>query len=248
MTVSGQMQRSAIRYGLALCALAAASTAAAGSFSISPIRVEFSGGGRTQVLTVRNEEDRPVVVQLRTLAWSQADGHDRLEDTRELLATPPVFTLPANGQQIVRIALRREPDASRELDYRLLLEEVPQPAPKDFTGLQVALRLSLPVFVHPPKRARETLAWSAAWQSDGRLAVRLRNDGGTHVQVLDFDVRAAGAAAVTLHSSVARYVLPGSQAEWLLEPPGNSARFDALRVSGASDQGGFNADLSVASP
>jgi fimbrial chaperone protein len=242
------MQRSAIRCGFALSALAAASTAAAGAFSISPIRVEFSGGSHVQVLTVRNEEAHPVVLQLRALAWSQAGGTDQLEDTRELLATPPVFTLPANGQQIVRIALRRAADPSRELDYRLLLEEVPQAAPKGFTGLQVALRLSLPVFVQPPSRARAALLWSAAWLPDGRLAVRVRNDGGAHAQVLDFDVQPAGASAVTLHSSVARYVLPGSQAEWVLEPPQNVARFDALHVRGGSDQGEFNADLSVASP
>jgi len=235
------MLRFRIRRGLALCALAAASTAAAGSFSISPIRVEFAGAGRVQVLTVRNEEARPVVVQLRALAWS-------LEDTRDLLATPPVFTLPANGQQIVRIALRRESEPTRELDYRLLLEEVPQAAPQDFTGLQVALRLSLPVFVHAPKGSRAALVWSAAWQPDGRLALRLRNDGGAHVQVLDFDVRPADDPAVTLHNSVARYLLPGSQAEWLLEPPQHTARFAAVRVSGASDQGDFNADVSVASP
>jgi fimbrial chaperone protein len=242
------MQHSAIQRGLALCALAAASVAAAGSFSISPIRVEFSGGGRMQVLTVRNEEDHAVVVQLRVLAWSQLDGQDRLEETRDLLATPPVFTLPANGQQIVRIALRREADPSRELDYRLLLEEVPQAAPKDFTGLQVALRLSLPVFVQPPKRAHEALVWSAAWRPDGRLALRLRNDGGAHVQVLDFNVQPTDGSAMTLHNSVARYVLPENQAEWLLEPPQGAARFNALRISGASDQGDFNADVSVASP
>ena len=242
------MQRCRIRRGLALCALAAVSTAAAGSFSISPIRVEFSGPGRIQVLTVRNEEDRPVVVQLRALAWSQPDGRDQLEETRDLLATPPVFTLPANGQQIVRIALRREAESSRELDYRLLLEEVPQAALRDFTGLQVALRLSLPVFVHPSQHAPEALAWSAAWQPGGRLAIRLRNAGGAHVQVLDFDVRPAEGAAVLLHNSVARYVLPGSQTEWLLEPSQPAARFDAVHVSGASDQGDFSADVSVASP
>jgi fimbrial chaperone protein len=234
--------------GLALYLLAAASTAAAGSFSISPIRVEFSGAARTQVLTVRNEEDRAVVVQLRTLAWSQPAGQDRLDPTRELLATPPLFTLPAHGQQIVRIATRRDVDPQRELAYRLLVEEVPQPAPQGFTGLQVALRLSLPVFLHAQQAPRESLTWTAAWLADGRLALRARNDGAAHVQVLDFDVQPPGVTHAPLHNSAARYLLPGSEAEWTLELPRDLARFDTLRLHGASDQGEFSADVSVASP
>ncbi|MCC7461512.1 MAG: molecular chaperone [Gammaproteobacteria bacterium] len=237
-----------LRRGLALTLLAAASTAAAGSFSISPIRVELSGRARTQVLTVRNEEDRPVVVQLRTLAWSQPEGRDRLEATRDLLATPPLFTLPARGQQVVRIATRRGADTGRELTYRLLIEEVPRAMAADFTGLQVALRLSLPVFVQAEPAVRSALHWSAAWLADGRLQLRARNDGGAHVQVLDFDVHPAGADTPPLHSSAARYLLPGSQAEWTLELPQTAARFATLHLQGASDQGDFTAEVSVLSP
>jgi fimbrial chaperone protein len=197
---------------------------------------------------VRNEEDRPVVVQLRTLAWSQADGSDRLEATRELLATPPLFTVPAHGQQVARVALRRAADPQRELDYRLLVEEVPQAAPAGFTGLQVALRLSLPVFVPAQAPARPSLAWSASWLADGRLQLRARNEGAAHIQVLDFDVQGDGVQQPALHNSIARYLLPGSQAEWTLEAPPAAARFAALRLHGASDQGEFSADVSVASP
>lgn len=236
------------RGSLALILLAAASTAAAGSFSISPIRVELAGGTRAQVLTVRNEEDRPVVVQLRTLGWSQSQGEDRLAATRDLLATPPLFTLPARGQQVVRIATRRGPDAERELAYRLYVEEVPQPAAAGFTGLQVALRLSLPVFVPPRTGARAALSWSAAWLADGRLQLHARNDGGAHVQVLDFDVHSAGSDGPLLHNSVARYLLPGSQAEWTLEAPPDRVRHAGLRLRGTSDQGDFTADVSVATP
>lgn len=234
---------------LALCALAAATTAVAGAFSLSPIRLEFSGAGRTQVLTVHNDEDRPVVVQLRTLAWSQEQGADQLTDTHELLATPPLFTVPAKGEQIVRVALRRAADPVRELDYRLVLEEVPPAAPKDFLGLQVALRVSLPVFVQPVARAKPSLAWSAVRNADGRLVLRARNDGTAHVQVLDFDLRATGGDdALTLHNAVARYLLPGSATEWPIDAPAGSGPVTHLQLRGASDQGDIAADLEVASP
>jgi len=231
-----------------LVLLAAASSAAASSFSIAPIRLELTPAARIQVLTVRNEEDRPVVVQLRTLAWSQVADQDRLEATHDLLATPPVFTLPARGLQVVRVALRRDADANRELAYRLLVEEVPQAAPAGFTGLQVALRLSLPVFVQARMPGHSALEWSAAWLADGRLQLRARNAGDAHVQVLDFDVQSAAAARPVLHNPLARYLLPGSQTEWTLEGSPPAARFAALRLHGASDQGDFTTDVNAASP
>ena len=143
-----------------LLMLAAAGTAAAGNFSVAPVRIELQGAQRTAVVTVHNNDDAPLLIQVSTLAWSQPEGDDKYEATHDLLATPPVFTLPAKGEQIVRVALRRDPDATRELDYRLLLAEVPQSTDKDFTGLRVALHLSLPVFVKAVAPATAELHWA----------------------------------------------------------------------------------------
>src|SRR5215469_11000812 len=132
---------------LAMGMLAAAGPAAASSISVAPIRVELSGTKRTAVLTVRNADDAPVVVQARPVAWSQRDGEDQLDDTHDLVVTPPLFTVPGKGQQVLRVALLRDADATRELDYRLVLSEVPSSVTPDITGLRVALRITLPVFV-----------------------------------------------------------------------------------------------------
>ena len=77
-----------------------------------------------------------MVVQADTRLWEQVGGEERLSPTRDVLVSPAVFTIPANGSQIVRVALRRPPDAERELSYRLILTEVPQQASPDFTGLE----------------------------------------------------------------------------------------------------------------
>lgn len=227
--------------------LAAAGTAAAGTFSIAPVRVELSGAQRTAVLTVHNDDAAALVVQVSTLNWAQAAGEEVYGVTRELLATPPVFTLPPNGEQIVRVALRRDPDAARELDYRLLLAEVPQPVDKSFTGLRVALRLSIPVFVKAVSPAPAALAWRAQWQADGQLAVSASNAGQAHVQVSDFTLRFAGSEA-TARGVVSRYVLPGSTVTWEIAPPTGVAQGSAMTIHGASDQGDFQADVALAGP
>ena len=82
---------------LAPCCWSAAAIAAparASTFNISPIRAELEAAHKTEALTLTNADDSPVVVQIRVVSWSQKDGTEQLEDTRELLATPPVLQIP----------------------------------------------------------------------------------------------------------------------------------------------------------
>src|SRR5215217_7610971 len=95
-------------------ALIATAAATAGTFTISPLRVDFAGPTTTAALTVRNADASAVVVQAQGMAWSQADGEDVLDPSRDLLISPAVFTLPPGGTQLLRVALRRGPDSNRE--------------------------------------------------------------------------------------------------------------------------------------
>jgi len=234
---------------MALTALAAATPAAAGSFSISPIRIELGSRIRTEALTVRNQTADSAVVQAQVYAWSQSDGQDVLTESRDVLVTPPVFTLAGNGDQIVRVAIRRPVDAKRELTYRLILQEVQPNAPRTSTGLQVALRLSLPIFVAPQASAAPQLQWNAAWQTDGSLQVTARNNGDAHLQVIDFEVSAKDSQA-SMKSSVVKYVLPGAAMSWRLPPPADAQALNALKqgplqLRGESDEGEISADLAA---
>ncbi len=107
--------------------------AQAGSYGINPVKLTLSAQNSTQIITVRNDGAQAAVMQVELAAWSQADGQDVYTPTRELLATPPIFTVPAGVSQIIRVGLRRAPDEQRELVYRLFLQEVPPPA-KDRHG------------------------------------------------------------------------------------------------------------------
>ena len=121
-----------------------------------------SKASATRSITVRNDGEEPVVVQSSVLAWTQEDGKDIYASTTEALVTPPIMTIAAGAEQIVRVGLRRPPDPRSELAYRVFLQEVPPPPKPGFTGLQVALRVGLPVFVAPGAPAARRLEWSAA--------------------------------------------------------------------------------------
>ena len=224
-----------------LTAAVMAAPASASTFNISPIRAELAAGHRTEALTITNAEDNPVVVQIRVVRWSQKNGAEQLDDTRELLATPPVLQIPANSQQIIRVALRREPDPAEELTYRVIFEEVPQAAPKDFTGLRVALRLSIPVFVAPARgKANAELAWQSRWLANGQLELAATNSGSGHLQITDFEAQFPG-SLMPLRGITSKYVLAGSRMSWTLTPPADAMRQGAIPIRGHSDQGDFSA-------
>ena len=226
-----------------LISAAMVAPASASTFNISPIRAELTNSHRTEALTITNAEDSPVVVQVRVVVWSQKGGTEQLDDTRELLATPPVLQIAANSQQIVRVALRREPDPALELTYRVIFEEVPQAAPKDFTGLRVALRLSIPVFVAPAHgSANAEVAWASRWLANGQLELAATNNGRGHLQITDFEAQFPG-SLMPLRGVTSKYVLPGSRMSWTLTPPADATKQGAIPIHGHSDRGDFSADV-----
>ncbi|HUA89201.1 MAG TPA: fimbria/pilus periplasmic chaperone [Steroidobacteraceae bacterium] len=227
------------RVAALLLAWLAAGPALAGSFSVSPIRLELSPRRPAAILTVRNEEDGALVVQALPYAWSQPRGEDQLEETRRLIVTPAIFTLAPHGEQILRIAAPGGADGSQELPFRIVLSEIPGPAPLGFSGLRVALRISLPAFVKPQAPAAAQLAWSYALRADGMLEVRARNSGTGHVQVEGFEIASAD-RALLLHTGAARYVLPGAAATWEIPGAPHLLPQPRLLIRGRSDAGDFS--------
>jgi fimbrial chaperone protein len=223
----------------ALLSLAAAS-AAAGSFSVAPTRIEFDAGRRTAVISLRNVDASPLTVQATMVGWTQSGGQDVYAATRDLLATPPVFTIPPNGEQIVRVALRRAADGTLELPYRIFFQEVPQPGKAATNTLNIALRIGVPVFVaaSDPVQAM-ALQWQVARTADGDFEVSASNAGRSHVQVTGFQLQ-AGTAAVGAPVSAIKYVLPGNRMSWKVALP-EGTDLSQLRVSGNTDQGEFAA-------
>lgn len=220
--------------------LAAAGTAAASTLGVAPVRAELSSAATIAVVTVRNPDDAAVVVQARPALWTQHDERDQLDETHELLVTPPLFTIPPKGEQTVRVALLRKPDPSRELDYRLVLSEVPPVAAPEGNQLRVALRITLPVFVKAAASTSADLSWHHTTLPDGTLRIEARNNGTAHLQVLALDVD-TGHSEQPLHTESARYLLPGSVAHWDLQAARGTAPATHLAIHGHSDAGDLNA-------
>lgn len=224
---------------------AAALPAAASSFSLSPIRIYLSAAHRIGVVTLRNDGDEAVTVQVSSCAWTQPGGEDHYEASSDLIATPPVFSIAPHARQIVRVALRDYEDMTREGDYRLFFQEVPQPHSASFTGLRIYLRIGVPLFVVPSSAAKSSLAWRARASGPHELEILATNSGAEHIEVTGFDVE-AGAHAPPVHVATARYLLPGSTVSWRVRLPQGVPANTALHIRGSTDRGEVFADANYA--
>jgi fimbrial chaperone protein len=199
----------------ALAATAAAALAApaapAGTLQVDPIRLEINAGRRTATVRVRNQEQVPVTIRAYPLEWRQEGGEDVYSESSAVIVSPPIFTIPAGGTQIVRVGLRTASAEPRA--YRLIVEEVPQASPGG--GVRVALRLNLPLFSNLAAGAQSELSWTSSRGSDGRWSVEAANHGRNYVRVEP--AAAEAATGVDFDTGFAfGVVLPGGSRRWTL--------------------------------
>jgi fimbrial chaperone protein len=217
----------------------------AASLEIDPVRVDLSPKQQTAAITIRNSSDQPTTIEIKPVAWSQVDSKDVNSATKELLVSPPIATIPAHGSQIVRVALRRPADATKELAYRINLQEVPPAQAPGVTGVQVALRVGLPVFVQSKNgKSAPKMEWSVLRKTDGNLTVALHNPGNAHIQVSDFSLVTPGSNELVAQEQGSSYVLAGQSREWNLKPVAvEKVSLARLRLKVSTDAGDADQEL-----
>jgi fimbrial chaperone protein len=222
----------------ALCCLAAAIWAAAAigaaqsqGLTVLPVSIDLPPGQMAAAMTVINQGDGETSFQVRSFAWRQPGGEDQLAATDELLASPPLGTIPPGGTQVVRLVLRR-PAQAQEATYRILFDQIPPPAAPG--TVRIALRLSIPVFAQPPTRVAPHLQWRI--ESSGRQASLVAvNDGSHHEAVRDIALSQTGGAAVKIESGASPYVLAGSTRRWRILSPGVPSPGASMHLTAHAD-------------
>jgi fimbrial chaperone protein len=207
MNVS-KRRSSLVTYALLLSLLGPWAAATAGVFSVTPVRLYMTPRDRAIAVTLTNEADTEVVLQADINTWSQKpDGTDELVLTEDLILAPPIIKLGPKARQVVRLALLKPADASRQLTYRMIIREVPEALPA--TGIQVpiALALSMPVFITPPVAKRQV---SCTIQRPEAKTVSLQcgNTGTAYAQIREAAVMRGEQALAKFEGG--SYILPGA--------------------------------------
>lgn len=178
------MPRNATRSLLCLWGLALGSISAAygGDFVISPLWVTLSRTVKSTQIEVRNDDTRPLRVQMQPMAWSQdAEGKDQYVDSDALLYFPKAMEIPPGSSRVVRLGPKALP-ASAEDAYRLFIAELPGPEEAAGTGsasVRILLRVGVAVFVEPlaPKLEGEIASFALR---GGAAELTVRNTGNVH--------------------------------------------------------------------
>ncbi len=101
--------------------------ARAGDWRVSPIRLDLGRDAKSGAVTVANDSDDRLQVQMKAYEWTQdAEGKDRYEETGEILFFPRMMILERKEEKILRAGIR-VPAVAKEKTYRLFIEEIPGP-------------------------------------------------------------------------------------------------------------------------
>ncbi len=232
---------------LVLIGMSALGEAHAGSFHVSPIRIELSAAQPVAIISVTNNDDHATRIQLQLVSWSQQDNRDVYVETGALIANPPIFTLPPKGKQIVRVGLSKPEKNQREQSYRIFLEELADSVTADKSaGLKIQLRIGLPVFVLPQQPVKPQLRWIARAARDA-IQIEAKNDGDAHVQIREIKLLARNSEKPLATNTMSDYVLPGSSRTWLIKPV-PIGKGEVLRLVAQTNVGAINADISMENP
>jgi len=171
----------------------------AGDWRVSPIRLDLGRDAKSGAVTVANDSDDRLQVQMKAFEWTQdAGGKDRYEETGEILFFPRLMILERKEEKILRAGIR-VPAVAKEKTFRLFIEEIPGPRKAEGVNVAVAIRFGVPIFVKPMKEeARGEVG--AMTMSAGALLVPVNNTGNVHFVVQSVLLRGKNGAGEEIFS------------------------------------------------
>jgi fimbrial chaperone protein len=205
---------------LLLSALLVPGIGGAGEWRVAPIRVDLGRDAKSGAVTVFNESDDRLQLQMKASEWTQdAEGKDRYEETDEILFFPRIMIFDRKEERILRVGIKAPPGA-KEKAYRLFLEEIPGPSRAKGASVGVAIRFGLPVFVKPVKEDPRGEVGNLS-MSAGVVSATVENRGNTHYTIKNVFFRAknAGGEVIFTKEIAGWYLLAGASRNYTAQVP-----------------------------
>ena len=206
----------------------------AGNLQVSPVNLDLPARHAATILTLRNNDDIPMNVQVRVFRWTQTGGEDRLTPTDEVVASPPIAPLEPHSERLVRVVrIARAVDA--EQSYRLIVDELPPPPDTGDHRVRLLMRHSIPLFFGAEAHGAAKISW-ATTSSDAGITLTAKNDGDRHIRISNLKLLDSAGGVLATRAGLLGYVLAGSQAAWVL-PSDSQASRRVARLSAEGDAG-----------
>lgn len=221
---------------------------AAASLIIKPTRIVITEDTPVVAVTVQNQGTTAAVIQMQLMTWSQTSGEDQYGPTDDLqiMACPPLFTVQPGESQIVRVGLEdMQRDWTTEGAFRLFIQEIPPEPVEGDTAVQVALRVSVPVFLPPQNISQPPINWHLESRGEGGLWMTAHNKGNVHALISG--IRLLKDTSILFETATHQYVLPGATLSWRLDAnaPVTEVFSGSIEMSVSTDQGVYEQTLLI---
>lgn len=156
------------------------------NFSLNPIRIFFDGSKKTDIITIKNESENPIALQLNAVAWTQDEVDNVYSATEDILFFPKLIEINPQEEKIVRIGTKVSRGES-EKTYRLFIEEMPDNSKLDTTAVKILMKVGVPVFITP---LNDMAAGSIEKieLGKGSLKLDIKNSGNMHFVIKSMKV------------------------------------------------------------
>ena len=225
----------------------------AASLSVNPVIITLSASDSIAAMTLTNNGSDEVVMQASVNAWSIRDNEEHYAATTALIVSPPVFQVAPGKSQIVRIGLSDTAPQGVEQSFRVFLEQAPatpgdesaaDAAARGPRGVQMMLRLGIPVFVKAAGVSSSQLVWQAKRLTNGRLQITVENQGNAHTKISRLMLMDKGKTIATAEQL--SYLLPSSRRHWVLDVPVGTAA--PYRIKAEAKDGVLETTISHSAP
>lgn len=198
----------------------------AGDWRVIPIFLDFDQKTRSGVITLLNEGENKLSLQIKSYAWSQdSAGKDQYQDDAELIFFPRLLTIEPGKSAVLRVGLQI-PATSVEKTYRLFIEEIPEARKADQGAtVAIALRFGVPIYAAPIKgEARGEFV--ATVLEKGKVSTVIKNTGNVHFRIQTVQLIGKDTSGVeVLHQKLdGWYLLSGVSRPYVFTVPPDECR------------------------
>jgi fimbrial chaperone protein len=207
---------------------------------IEPVLVEVFAPGAASTLTLRNDDNAEINVQIRVFKWSQVNGQETLEPTTDVVASPPAIKLAPRTEYVARIVRTSKQPIQAEESYRLFVDQLPQIQGRGPRQINVLLRQSIPVFFSPRVGANANVTWSFGYDGS-RLLVTAQNSGERRLRISSLTLHDGTGRTISFGNGLVGYVLNRSAMSWTAPAPAHGfGAGGAINLSAQTDTGPIN--------
>ena len=228
-----------------LATLAIASTADAASIQVAPVSLELLAPTSAGTLKLENKGGKSIGVQLRVFHWSQVDGQEKLEPTKDVVVSPPMVQVASQAAVTVRVLRPNKSEIVGEENYRVLIDELPDPATRKNGVVSIVLRQSIPISFRSQTANAPQVAWTVETNA-GHSYLTAHNSGERKLRVSQLKLSASGGRSVVVSEGLVGYVLGGSSMRWPLSPQASRLASDrSITISAQGNVGPISATAPV---